>query len=559
MISYSKLSSFVPATNTSTSLAFDLLRSFTMSKRAFFASTTRINRTPLAATAMAVACLLAASPSWAFNSGSTGADGALNPAVNTEIQLPASGVLHYTSINIPAGVTVKFKANALNTPVYLLVSGSATINGLIDVSGFNGTPTGTAGDGNQADDGIPGLGGPGGFEGGRGGREERLGDPSGGGGLGPGGGMGGIQGSDGCANGRYYKYIGGGAGYLTIGFENQAQNGCGYNPPKAVGRSYGSVSLQPLIGGSGGGGGVGGTNYGGSGGGGGGGAILIAVSGALILTGEVNADGGGAGFNAGTNSGGYGAGGSGGAIRLIATSLSGAGTIRAVGGCVNNPLTPSIYNKLVYYTYNQYDYVGTARTNYCGNYGASEGRVRIEAETLTYSGKVYPTYSTDTPSQVFVANIPSLRIASIAGSAVPLSPTGKADVTLPASVTNPVTINLETSNIPTGNTIVVKLVPAYGDVREVLSPAITGSTTSGNTSVSLSLPQGPSTLQAVTSFTVTVAMGESLSRFAQNERVEKVEIIAGVGSVESTARLITVTGKSFEVPTSVLQMVGFSG
>ncbi|RYG10465.1 MAG: hypothetical protein EON92_12605, partial [Burkholderiales bacterium] len=58
----------------------------------------------------------------AFNSGSTGADGVLNPAVSTRITLPSSGILNYTSINIPAGVVVTFKKNDLNTPVQLLVA-----------------------------------------------------------------------------------------------------------------------------------------------------------------------------------------------------------------------------------------------------------------------------------------------------------------------------------------------------------------------------------------------------------------------------------------------------
>ena len=59
----------------------------------------------------------------AFDSGSTGADGALAPSAPVTIPLPESGVLNYTSINIPAGVTVKFAPNARNTPVTLLVQG----------------------------------------------------------------------------------------------------------------------------------------------------------------------------------------------------------------------------------------------------------------------------------------------------------------------------------------------------------------------------------------------------------------------------------------------------
>ena len=191
--------------------------------------------------------------------------------------------------------------------------------------------------------------------------------------------------------------------------------------------------------------------------------------------------------------------------------------------------------------------------------GGSIGRIRVEADSITYSGASSPPYVADIPTAIFVSNIPSLRITSIAGSVVPVNPTGNADVSLPATLTNPVSVNFETTNIPPGSTVELRVVPAYGAVVKALSPAITGSNASGNTSVSISLPQGPSTLQAITSYTVTVAMGESLSRFAQNERVEKVEIIAGSGTAESTARLITVSGKSFDVPTSILQMVGSNG
>lgn len=58
------------------------------------------------------------STSYSFDSGSTGVDGALNPTTDTEVQLPADGKLNYTTVNIPVGVTVTFKRNAANTPVY---------------------------------------------------------------------------------------------------------------------------------------------------------------------------------------------------------------------------------------------------------------------------------------------------------------------------------------------------------------------------------------------------------------------------------------------------------
>jgi len=44
-----------------------------------------------------------------FVSGSTGVDGAFNPTTNTELQMPANGIFNFTTVNIPAGVTVTFK------------------------------------------------------------------------------------------------------------------------------------------------------------------------------------------------------------------------------------------------------------------------------------------------------------------------------------------------------------------------------------------------------------------------------------------------------------------
>lgn len=83
--------------------------------------------------ATAVAALIPGS-ALAFNSGSTGADGAFTPTVNTELQLPESGVLNFTSVNIPTGVKVTFKRNTTNTPVVLLASGDVTIAGTLDPS-----------------------------------------------------------------------------------------------------------------------------------------------------------------------------------------------------------------------------------------------------------------------------------------------------------------------------------------------------------------------------------------------------------------------------------------
>src|SRR3972149_3792529 len=70
-----------------------------------------------------------------FNSGSTGADGPFNPTTNTTLALPPSGVFNFTTINIPAGVSVIFTRNATNTPVAQLASGNVTIAGTINLNG----------------------------------------------------------------------------------------------------------------------------------------------------------------------------------------------------------------------------------------------------------------------------------------------------------------------------------------------------------------------------------------------------------------------------------------
>ncbi len=57
-----------------------------------------------------------------INTGSDSHDGAFTPTQNTGIDLAdhLDGIYQYTSVNIPAGVTVTFTPNANNTPVIWL-------------------------------------------------------------------------------------------------------------------------------------------------------------------------------------------------------------------------------------------------------------------------------------------------------------------------------------------------------------------------------------------------------------------------------------------------------
>lgn len=482
---------------------------------------------------LAATCVLTAHAQ-TFNSGSTGADGALNPTVNTEIQLPESGILNYTSINIPTGVTVSFRRNTLNTPVVLLVQGNVTVAGRIHVNATGSSAdVGSAGDGVQADDGNPGRGGPGGFDGGRGGGIA-AGTRRGGTGLGPGGGQGGAE------RVQYYLGTGANAGYSSVGAAGSDWDVNGLGSPgggpvrvAAGGSAYGSNLILPLIGGSGGGGGAGDDNSPGSGGGGGGGALLIASSGTINITGRIEAYGGWGGQTAGTGTGSNGGGGSGGAIKLMANSIAGNGVVEALGGCRKA---------------RNWDY------NHCREI-ASAGRVRLEANTITRTSATNPAASVSTPGPIFIPNSPAIRIASVAGQAVPVTPTGNADITLPSTTTTPVTVELTTTNVPLGNTISVTVKPANADATSVVSPAISGTLANGTTSVQVTLPAGPSIIQAQTTYTVVAALGNALSNFANNERVERLEIAADLGGSGSRVQLVTVSGKKFDATPAALALI----
>jgi hypothetical protein len=207
-------------------------------------------------------------------------------------------VFKFNSVNIPAGVTVRFVNHVSHAPVVWIVSGDVNISGNIVLDGQSGS--------------IDGLTqpGPGGFRGGRGSRDE---SEVGSGGFGPGGGNLGYEPINQSLSGEWNA-----GGFGTAGL--------GTNPEKR-GKTYGNASIRPLIGGSG----AGGVSNRNEPGGAGGGAILIAASGSINVLGTISAQGG--------ISGG-GAGGSGGAVRIIAERIVGNGRILARGG--QSPHSPFV-------------------------------------------------------------------------------------------------------------------------------------------------------------------------------------------------------------------------
>lgn len=462
----------------------------------------------------------------AFDSGSTGADGAFNPTVSTVLDMPSDGVFNFTDVNIPAGVTVTFNKNATNTPVVMLASGNVAIAGTLAVWGGAATHVGAAGNGATGDDGLPGRSGPGGFDGGQGGPP--TGDRAGGDGLGPGGGQRGTpRGSErhGGAGGSF------GSKGKTVGRADV------YSYP---GPTYGSALLLPLIGGSGGGGGMGGNTYHGSGGGGGGGAILIAASGSVTVSGALQAGGGRAGDTAGGDCGCRGGGGSGGGIRIVATSIAGNGTINAGGAPESS----------------RYSCTTNGYSNYGDDAYGGSGRVRLEAETITRTAATTPTASVGEPGELYVAGLPSLRISSVAGVDAPASPTGSTDITLPSDTSNPVAVTFETTGIPVGNIVNLTMTPSTGGKTSTVSNALSGTTESATASASINLPSGPSTLSASVTYTITLAMAENLKMYAGGETIEQIKVTSGLSGQLTQYWLVTESGREVPIAKAHLASAG---
>ena len=368
------------------------------------------------------------------NSGSNGSDGAFNPTTNIVINMAdhPNGIYHYTSVNIPSGVTVTFIPNANNTPVVWLVQSNVVISGSVDVSGQSG--------GYFTDNGTPGLGGPGGFSGGSGG-------VGGNGGQGPGGGSVGPVGEP--------------AAFGTLPTQ---YNGSSFHPYTNGSSIYGNNYLLPLIGGSGGGGG---TNLPG-GGGGGGGAFLIAASQPIQMNGSIVANGGrGAvnhcGFSFCDTSGG----GSGGAVRLVATSLAGSGYISVAGGADGG----------------------------WGRRVGGQGRVRFDVLGNGFGGQIVGVFTQGYQPIIIptAGQGAQLTVTSVGGVPVSASPAGilsTPDAVLSAQQNNPISVVVHCSNIPLNTQITVSVKPANGSAVSATGLNNTGTLASSTATVLLNMPRG---------------------------------------------------------------------
>lgn len=439
---------------------------------------------------------LAALSQTTFNSGSTGADGAFNPTANIDVQLPESGILNYTTINIPANVFVGFKKNSRNTPVTILASGDVRIAGQINVSGR--ATTGSFGV-------FGGASGPGGFSGGNGGNANGISTGvSGVAGDGPGGGEGGR-----IINIATDSHAGGAS---LFGGQSGTVSGSGI--VAKTGMVYQKRALQPLIGGSGGGGGSAYDRSLGGGGGGGGGAILLASSGKIEFipgwdglgvysTGGFGGDGGGRKWHPGGA-------GAGGAIRLIANTITGTPKIRVRGGGGGFP---------------QFNQGGV-------------GIIRVEANDLTQFsfGEVDGnSWSLGKPNPISLPNLPQIKITKVGGVVVPANAQGShatPDISLPTSTPSSIAVEFSASNLPTGSTLTVTVMPEAGAPATVNSTPLIGSVASSTAAATVTLPEGQiSIISASATIDVLLAMGNQ-PLYINGERIKRVEIAAAIGGAQ---------------------------
>lgn len=162
-------------------------------------------------------------------------------------------------------------------------------------------------------------------------------------------------------------------------------------------------------------------------------------------------------------------GGSGGAIRIIADSVSGNGTLRAVGS---------------------------------GSNGGGFGRIRIEANTMTMPDPGSPPASLSAPAEEALlwpgGTPPSVAITQIGSQPVPADP--RASFNYPSqdvSVANPnpITVHILADYVPTSWTVQLRVVPFSGAALIVNATLVSGGFSSSVWQAQVTLPNGFSAMQ----------------------------------------------------------------
>ena len=338
-------------------------------------------------------------------------------------------VYKFSTINIPAGITVKLSGQVLSGPQYWLSKGDVNIAGVVDLSGAAGyAPT------NLISNRTPAIPGPGGFPGGVGGSGATGSPYPVENGQGPGAGV---------------------AACLTGGYTGNVQYAGG-------GQFTGNQFLVPLIGGSGGAGSDWGGTFG-YGGGAGGGTLLIASDTTVTVNGSITAAGGDPGSFSDQNGGA----GSGGAIRLAATTIAGTGTLTAASGNNNGLSDCRAASK------------GTVRLE------AFNQQFAGTVAGTQYSGTPYLTFAPN-------GTEPLLTVVTVDGVSVAQNPTGSftvPDVTFMSS--QAVSVVLNGMNIPSGTPVSLQVYSENGnDIVMPNAGVLSGTSDPTSVTIPVNFPAG---------------------------------------------------------------------
>jgi hypothetical protein len=178
------------------------------------------------------------------------------------------------------------------------------------------------------------------------------------------------------------------------------------------------------------------------------------------MNGIISANGGNGYWYPGYHSGG---GGSGGAVRLVASRITGSGSVNAIG--------------------------------MAGNSSAGLGRVRFDTYENDFSSGIGGVFTQGSQFVIIpsAGQLPQLTVTSVGGVAVSASPTGALstpDAVLSAQQNNPIPIVVSCANLPLNTLVTVSVTPMNGSPVSATGYNNTGTLASSTATISINIPRG---------------------------------------------------------------------
>jgi hypothetical protein len=223
---------------------------------------------------------------------------------------------------------------------------------------------------------------------------------------------------------------------------------------------------------------------------------------------------------------GLGAGGAGGSLRIVATDITGPGSIYLTGG-----------------------------TRYNGTNPASGGFIRLESSFNTFNGTIVGAAGgsfINFPTAPLPANQPTLRITAINGASAPTAPTASLtvpDIAFADPIDTPVTLDVAATNVPLGTTVNVRVAPAVGSPTTATTSGLSGTVASSTAQATVTLPPGAGVVTATATFNVASggsSFASNLQPLIDGERPQQVEVVALADGTSKTF-LVARSGARFEV------------